>query len=149
MPFLCGAGDFIDCNFPFAERPDVPGPVRHIAYVYSLAKLPTGEWRIMGLFTTTSPRMIEAIPQGLSVSVPATVSLRMGMRNAFVIDVHRMAILPPEPDWFPDIGRKDFVLGSADEQLRNAVDRRVEDMRRRFPPVVQLLGPQPGRPGRK
>jgi len=146
MAFPCHAGDFVDCNFPFAERPSVPGPVRHIAYVYSLVKLPTGEWRIMGLFTTTSPRMIETIPQGLSVSVPAAISVRMGMRNAFIIDVHRMAILPPEPDWFPDIYRPDFVIGSADDRLKDAVDRRVEEMRRRYPPVVQLSGPPSRRP---
>ena len=52
MPSPSRADDFIDCLFPFAERPEIRGPVRHIAYVQGLAKLPTDKWRIMSLFTT-------------------------------------------------------------------------------------------------
>ena len=78
--------------------------------------------------------MIEAIPQGLAISVPPPISLRIGMRDAFVIDVHRMAIPPPEPDWFPDISQPDFILGSVSDRMRRAVGQRVAEMRRRNRP---------------
>jgi hypothetical protein len=145
MDYPCRSGDFVDCCFPFAEKPDLPGPIRHIAYVYRLAKLPTDELRLMVLFTTASPRMIAAIPDGLSVTVPAANSLRMGMRSAFVVDVHRMAVLPPEREWFPDISNDRFIIGRADSQLKLAVTTRVHEMRSRYPNPLQLVGPAPRR----
>ncbi len=146
MKFPCESGNFVDSLFPFAERPTRPGPVRHIVYVQSLARLARdNSLRIMVMFTTTSPRMIEGIPAGLSISIPAASSVAMGMRNGFAIDVHRMALLPLEADWFPDVDDPGFVLGHANEQLQKAVTKRFDDMRARNPNPVLMMGPPIGR----
>lgn len=138
----CRRGDFVDCLFPFAERAGWPGPVRHIAYVQTLVRLRGGEVRALVMLTTTSPRMIAAIPKGLSVAIDRASSQRMGMRNAFVIDVHRLALLPLDPAWFPDIGDERFVIARADERLRGAITKRYADMLARHPMPALLLGPE-------
>ena len=142
MPFPCRRGDFVDCLFPFAERPDMPGPMRHIGYVQTLARLRDGQVRGLVMLTTTSPRMIERIPQGLGIAVSADRSAAMGTRVAFVIDVHRLAVLPLEPGWFPDIDGSRFVLGRADLHLQEAITRRYDEMRARYPNPAMVLGPR-------
>ena len=57
--------------------------------------------------------MIERIPQGLSIAIPPTSPASMGMRNGFTIDIHRMALLPLTPDWFPDMEKSGLVIGHA------------------------------------
>ena len=137
----CRRGAFVDSWFPFAERPTVPAPVRHIVYVQTMVRLRTGALRALVMLTTTSPRMIEAIPDGLGVTVSRESSLRMGMRNALTIDVHRLALLPPEPAWFPDIGAERFIIAHADAHLRETIARRYEDMRLRYPNPAVVVGP--------
>jgi hypothetical protein len=85
-------------RFPFAEMPAQSGPIRHIVYVQTLLRLDQLV-RVVVMMTTTSPLMIDRIPKGLSVKVSTANSRRLGMRNAFVIDLHRLAILPPDKDW--------------------------------------------------
>lgn len=133
MAIPCRRGDFVDCLFPFAERPSSPGPMRHIAYVQTLLRLPDGRLRVLVMLTTTSPKMIARIPEGLALAVSAENSVAMGMRNAFVIDVHRLAVLPPEPMWFPERDDNRFVLARADDALRAAVTRRYDEMLARYP----------------
>jgi hypothetical protein len=142
----CGKGDFVDCFYPFAERPRVPGPIRHIVYVQTLAKLRDDSLRAVVMFTTTSPRMIEGIPVGLSIAIPPAASVSMGMRNGFTIDIHRMALLPLEADWFPDVNSPGFVLGHADDHLQRAITKRYDDMRRREPSPALVMGPPISKP---
>jgi len=142
MPYPCRKGDFVDSFFPFGENPRVPGPTRHIAYVHGLARL-RDELRAVLVFTTTSERMIGAIPKGLGISIPAASSLAMGMRNGFTIDVHRIAIVPLELPWFPEIAKADFVIGHASDYLQNAVSKRIAEMQTRTPNPVMRMGPCP------
>jgi hypothetical protein len=144
MPHPCRRGDFVDCFFPFAERPDEPGPMRHIGYVQTLARLRDGQLRAIVLLTTTSPHMIKRIPAGLSITVSAAQSAALGMRNAFAIDIHRLAVLPLDPVWFPDIGDTRFVLAKADAHLQEAITRRYDEMRARHPNPATVLGPPSG-----
>jgi hypothetical protein len=138
----CRRGDFVDCLFPFAEYPTRPGPMRHIAYVRAVVRLSSGALAADVMFTTTSPRMSAQIPPGLSVRIAEAVSRRMGMRNSFVIDIHRLALLPLEAAWFPDIENTDFVIGRADDHLRDAVAKRYADMVDRDPAQVVRFGPK-------
>lgn len=145
MPFPCRRGDFVDCLFPFAERPETPGPMRHIGYAQSLLRLPDGRLRVLLMLTTSSPKMIARIPEGLALAISAEKSVSMGMRNAFVIDVHRLAVLPLEPAWFPDLEVDRFVLARADDALRVAVTRRYDEMLARYPNPAEIFGPPAGR----
>jgi hypothetical protein len=135
-------GTFVDCWFPFAEHPALPAPVRHIVYVQTRLRLKSGASRLVVMLTTTSPKMIEAIPPGLSVTVTKDSSMRMGMRNAFTIDIHRLAVLPPEPEWFPDIGSEDFIIAYADDHLQQAITKRYDQMLEQHPIPAIRLGPE-------
>jgi hypothetical protein len=134
-------GSFIDCFFPFAEHPARPGPMRHIAYLQTMVRLRRGELRALVMLTTTSPRMIQAIPEGLSVKISRANSVAMGMKNAFTIDVHRLALLPPAKEWFPDMERPHFIIAMADERLRDAITKRYDAMRTMIPSPAVRLGP--------
>lgn len=138
----CRRGDFVDCMFPFAEHPARPGPMRHIVYVRALFRLSTGALAADVMFTTTSPRMIAHIPPGLSIRIAETASRRMGMRNSLAIDIHRLALLPLDATWFPDIEAPGFVIGRADDRLKAAVAKRYADMVDRDQAATVRLGPQ-------
>lgn len=135
-------GSFIDCLFPFAEHPARSGPMRHIVYLQTMVRLRSGDIRALVMLTTTSPRMIHAIPDGLSVKISQANSVAMGMKNAFTIDVHRLALLPPTKDWFPDMETPHFTLAIADERLRDAITKRYEAMKKMTPNPAVRLGPE-------
>lgn len=137
----CRRGTFVDCRFPFAERPTVPAPVHHIVYIQTMVRLRSGSLRALAMLTTTSPRMIAAIPHGMGITVSQQSSLQMGMRNGFTIDIHRLALLPPDPVWFPDIDTERFVIACADPRLRDAITRRYDDMKRTCPNPAVVMGP--------
>ena len=134
-------GAFVDCFFPFAEKPAIPGPMPHIAYVQTMLHLKNGEHRLLAMFTTTSPRIIDSIPPALKIRIPETSSRQMGMRNSFVIDIHRLALLPLTAEWFPEIGTSRFVIGIADSHLRAAITKRYDEMLSRQPPPFSVSGP--------
>ena len=134
-------GSFVDCWFPFAEHPALPAPVRHIVYVQSRIRLNSGAVRSIVMLTTTSPKMIEAIPPGLSITISKDGSMQMGMRSAFTIDIHRLAALPPNEDWFPDIESPNFVIAQADDHLQRAITKRYDWMLEQYPRPAILLGP--------
>jgi hypothetical protein len=137
----CDEGDFVDCRFPFAEQPTVPGPVRHIVYVRTLARFGRRELRALVMLTTTSPTMIARIPEGCSVRITQPASRAMGMRNEFVVDIHRLALLPIDRVWFPDQGGVRFVVARGDARLRAAATRRYDAMLARRREAMIVLGP--------
>jgi hypothetical protein len=116
--------------------------MRHTVYVRTLVRLPSGEIRVQVMFTTTSPRMIARIPDGLSIRVSETSSRDMGMRNSFVVDIHRLALLPLDAKWFPEIGTERFVIGRADDKLKAAITKRYDEMRNRYPDPAFTFGPR-------
>lgn len=65
----------------------------------------------------------------------------MGMKNAFTIDLHRLALLPATKDWFPDMENPHFTIAIADERLRDAITKRYEAMKRLSPNPAMRLGP--------
>lgn len=65
----------------------------------------------------------------------------MGMRNAFTIDVHRLAALPEDTSWFPDIGRENFVIARAADRLKMAITKRYDAMLEQHPRPMSLMGP--------
>jgi hypothetical protein len=134
-------GIFVDCLFPFAERPVEPGPMRHIAYIYGRVRKATSEERVIAMFTTTSSKMAQKIPEGLAIGISQESSAALGMRNSFVIDIHRYAVLPMTAEWFPDLGLEErFVIGRADDRLRAAIERRFNEMKQRYPNPALKLG---------
>jgi len=134
-------GSFVDCWFPFAEHPAQPAPVRHIVYVQTRVRLKSGAFRLVVMLTTTSPKMIEAIPSGLSITISKVSSLQMGMRNAFTVDIHRLAALPEDESWFPDIGTEKFLIARADNHLQAAITKRYDGMLEQHPRPMILMGP--------
>jgi len=106
-----------------------------------MVRLRSGEIRALVMLTTTSPRMIQAIPDGLSIGISQANSVAMGMKNAFTIDVHRLALLPPAKEWFPDMESPHFTIAVADERLRDAITKRYETMKKTVPSPAMRLGP--------
>jgi len=64
------------------------------------------------------------------------------MRRSFIIDIHRLALLPITVEWFPDIGGPNFVVGRADADLRAAIAKRYGAMLARRPSPVIVFGPK-------
>jgi hypothetical protein len=105
-----------------------------------LARVGRNGLRALVMLTTTSPTMIARIPEGCSVRITRAASRSMGMRNEFVIDIHRLALLPIDGTWFPDVGGR-FVIAKGDSRLRAAITRRYDAMVARQRDAIVALGP--------
>ena len=116
--------------------------MHHVVYVQSMVRLRDGGVRALVMLTTTSERMASKIPEGLEIRVSDATSRRMGMRRRFIIDTHRLALLPITVEWFPDTESPSFVVGRADTHLQGAITKRYTDMLARRPPPGMVLGPK-------
>jgi hypothetical protein len=96
------------------------------------------------LYTTTTPWPRDrAIPPGV-VPIAADTARRLG-QNPFVVDARRIAYMPVDDRFFPDLARPDRgVRGTAPRALQNQIVRAVIGLLQR-PDLLELLGPE--RPG--
>ncbi|MCC7046288.1 MAG: hypothetical protein IT562_06210 [Alphaproteobacteria bacterium] len=143
-PFL--PGQFVWCNFPFRETPSDPGPERDIAYVVDILRKGDRLLVCATLYTTTRlwPRD-RARPPGL-VPVAGSAAQNLG-QSTFAIDARRVAYMPIDERFFPDLHRPDRgIRGTAPRALQDQVTQALVRLLQR-PDLLELLGPErPGKP---
>lgn len=120
-------GDFVDCAFPFRERPDRPETNHpHIAYVERIARRPDGT-SVVVLYTTTMLRPPGQPKRKGEVDIDERASQAMGMQRAFTIDVFRVLIVPLSERWFPNPrAPRHGIRGHAPETLQRHVGQIFE-----------------------
>lgn len=115
-------GDFVDCAFPFRERPDRPETThRHIAYVEQVLRL-AGGTRAVVLYTTSAGRPDGQPRRRGEIDIDERSSRAMGMQRAFTIDAFRVLIVPVREPWFPSLRTPDRgVRGKAPVKLQRHI----------------------------
>lgn len=134
-------GDFVECLFPFNEKPEQPAPSPHIAYLLAFV----GDAAVVAIYTTTTMRPPDEPKSPYKIEINEAASQSMGMKKPFTINTAHTAMLPINKDFFPSAdGGKLNIIGSADDRLRKAIASRVKaavsgnDLR--------MLGPRTLRP---
>jgi hypothetical protein len=135
-------GTFVWTNFPFGppDRPDRPGPVRHVAYVlgrrgvgastqFLLAYTSSGPWRGAGA----------VLPIGV-VQFDARAAAALNQRP-FHIDLRCLARVPATTPWFPDLGSPGRgVIAMAGDPVRERVMKAAELLAARYPRLIEVRG---------
>lgn len=133
-------GQFVDSCFPFSERPEHPGPVRHIALVFDILRDRQNQLYAAAYYTTTA-----ADPGGRrqdgTIKVNEVESMRMGMAKPFTIQIWRLAIMPINKDFFPDIDKPHCgIKGTASPHLMKAATRIFQELQAKHA-QFETLGP--------
>jgi len=140
VPTVISEGAFLWTNFPFGppHRTDIPGPVRHIAYVLGsrgegaavqliLAYTSSGPWR------GTAPRP----PIGI-IEFDEAAARQLNQR-AFHIDLRCLARAPLTGAWFPDLtGPGRAVVAVATERVRQRILTAAEQLWARSPQLIEI-----------
>ena len=131
-------GDFVKVNFPFDDRPTEPAKSPHTGYVL-MQTMQGGKPHLVVLYTTSkvqenAPGVHQGhVPKGV-VHVDQETSRYLEQQKPFLIDGRKVAILPLEPAWFPDMpdGRHGRPAHKA---LRSKIDVNFEEVTTRSPHV--------------
>jgi len=129
-------GQFIWTNFPFAERPLEPGPQRHLGYVVMVSP----DQAIVA-YTTTSKILLEG-PRRKGVTIVSDQNAEKLGQKRFAIDARRLAFLPINEQFFPEINSPTRgVRGNAGQTLRAHIERSIADLLHE-PQLMEILGPK-------
>lgn len=135
------AGDFVNCLFPFGERPDRPGPSPHVVYCEHFLTNRAGTLSVVALYTTTALRKPNEPKNPWILEISEGNSRGMGMQKAFGIDTRRIAFMAPTVEFFPDINRPDHgIRGRATEHLKKVLTRKFIEASR-IPDLIRAAGP--------
>lgn len=138
------AGDFVRCNFPFREASG-PGPSPHIVFCLATGRIRDERYSIVAY--TTSRVTYEGSrrpPQHLLVD--ASQAAALGQRTSFHVDVSRIARLPLNSDYFPDMRDGVVPTFGRDHKFVEKIlkrQRELMDAGFRIVPVDLALRPQP------
>jgi hypothetical protein len=145
LPYL--PGQFVWCMFPFSETPDVPGPTRHVAYIVDIVQRGNHVYVAAALYTTTSPK---SSPLPIGVIAMRDTSAKSVNQSDFFIDARRIAYMPIDTAFFPDLTRPGKgIQGEATKGLQHKIETTLAQMLKR-PELIELLGPErPGRPPKR
>lgn len=137
-------GSFVWTMFPFGppDRPDLPGPIRHLAYV--LATDSTKQVPVLLLaYTSSGPwRGAAARPPRGVIEFAVEEARRLGQKP-FHLDLRCLAQVPLTPAWFPDLGRPDRgIVGMAGARLRSRLDTLLHDLVTRDRALIEIRGPR-------
>lgn len=137
-------GDFVDCAFPFRERPDRPETIHpHIAYVERIAKRADGTFVVV-LYTTTTLRPPGQPKRKGEVDIDERASQVMGMQRAFTIDVFRVLIVPLSERWFPNLlAPRHGIRGRAPESLQHHIGQIFERAVAQQEPLLDVYPRRP------
>ena len=134
-PFL--AGQFVWCSFPVRERPSTPGP-RHIGYVLVTVKDAHGHGAMVA-YTTSQP-WSGRTPRGVR-SFTREQATDLGQARAFMLDLRRIAYIPVDAAWFPDVnGTHHGIVGRAPEKLRLDLEETAKELFGRHAGNIEKLG---------
>lgn len=137
-------GSFVRTQFPFGplHRPELPGPVRHIAYVLAqntrqrpaqllLAYTSSGPWR----------GATQSLPLGV-IEFSATEAKALRQRP-FHIDLRCLAQVALTSGWFPDLAQQDHgVVAVAGTRRRARIERVFDELVARGRDLIEIRGPR-------
>lgn len=137
-------GSFVWTRFPFGppDRPDRPGPVRHIAYVLGFREVSSG-LQVLLAYTSSGPWRGRAGSPPLGVVEFSDAEAKALGQRAFHIDLRCLARLPPTAPWFPDIvASGQGVVGTAGARLQERLLRVADEAATRSPELIEVRGPR-------
>ena len=135
-------GSFVWTRFPFGppDRPDVPGPVRHIAYVLGFRSVTSG-LQVLLAYTSSGPWRGRAASAPLGVLEFTDAEAKALGQRAFHIDLRCLARVPPTAAWFPDLAvSSSGVVGTAGMRLQDRILRLADEVATRSPELVEIRG---------
>lgn len=135
-------GSFVWTNFPFGppERPDVPGPVRHIAYVLGFQAVASG-LQVLLAYSSSGPWRGRAPSIPLGVVEFTDAEAKPLNQRAFHIDLRCLARVPPTAVWFPDLASaRRGVVATAGARLQERLLRVANDVATRSPELIEVRG---------
>ena len=136
-PFL--TDHFVWCSFPMRERPLTPGP-RHTGYILATVTDARGHGAMVA-YTTSQP-WFGRTPRGVR-SFTHEQALAMGQTRAFMPDLRRIAYIPVDTAWFPDLNDPHHgSAGRAVEKLRIDLEGAAKELFGRHSGNIERLGPR-------
>lgn len=133
-------GHFVWTHFPKREDPEVPSNDRHIALCLRRFRHRDQGYVLAAVFTTTRPRGDRPKARG-EIEISAERAVEFGQNTAFRIDVRRIAALPLNSDFFPDIDRPDHGIRGRSEHLARAAETLLQQIVTETSELVEFLGP--------
>jgi hypothetical protein len=95
------AGHYVRCNFPFREASG-PGPSPHLVFCLGTGRIRDERFAIV-VYTTSRVTYEGSRRPPQHLLVDASQAAALGQRTAFHVDVSRVARLPLNSDYFPDM----------------------------------------------
>jgi hypothetical protein len=95
------AGHYVRCNFPFREASG-PGPSPHIVFCLATGRIRDGRFAIV-VYTTSRVAFEGRRRPRQHLLVDASQAAALGQATSFHVDVSRVARLPLNSEYFPDM----------------------------------------------
>jgi hypothetical protein len=95
------AGDYVRCNFPFREASG-PGPSPHIVFCLATGRIRDERFAIV-VYTTSRVAFEGRRRPRQHLLVDASQAAALGQATSFHVDVSRVARLPLNSSYFPDM----------------------------------------------
>ena len=95
------AGDYVRCNFPFREASG-PGPSPHIVFCLATGRIRDERFAIV-VYTTSRVAFEGRRRPRQHLLVDASQAAALGQATSFHVDVSRVARLPLNSGYFPDM----------------------------------------------
>jgi hypothetical protein len=139
--FPIDRGDFVWTNFPTREEPALPATARHVALCLRRFRSADKGYALVAVYTTSRPRGDRPRARG-EIEVTAERAAEYGQRTAFRIDVRRVAALPINPDFFPELEKPGHGIQGRSERLADVAERLLREIVTETPELVEFLGPE-------
>jgi hypothetical protein len=134
------SGDFVVCNFPFEEASDSPGPAKHIGLCLGTMEARGRRIAVVAAYTTSQPWPNDVVlPKGVHRIGEARAVL-MGHKKAFIIDARKIAFIPLEEEFFPQLGGSHGGKIGESKQMARVVLQDLATLDK-TPGVVVRVGP--------
>jgi hypothetical protein len=120
------AGDYVRCNFPFREMRG-PGPFAHIVLVLGVGRTRSGAFGLVA-YTTTRIAFEGTRRPRQHLLVDERRALALGQNKPFVVDASRIARLPLNSDYFPDLQSGNVPSFGRDPAFVDRVAARIREL---------------------
>jgi hypothetical protein len=141
-PFPSGA--FVWTNFPFGppDRPDVPGPKRHVAYVLGAQEVGRGLQMLLAYTSSGAWQGQRATPPLGVLNFDAAEAKALN-QHAFHLDLRCLARVPPTSAWFPELEAETRgIISIAGSRLQARILKVASDLAARSPELIEIRGPR-------
>jgi hypothetical protein len=120
------AGDYVRCNFPFREASG-PGPSPHIVFCLATGRVRDARFAIV-VYTTSRVAFEGRRRPRQHLLVDASQAVALGQATSFHVDVSRVARLPLNSDYFPDMRDGAVPTSGRDPSFVETVMKRQREL---------------------